>query len=453
MADCIALSITLPAKLRRYAPSKPPSSLTICCVLNKRVDTFLSSLITTAAVANDPSVSDRVIRKFVQSSSKSIALDAFSRIISPENAHPHLSSFALTFYWRITETEWFNWNPKLLADLISSLNERGELNEAQSLLSEAIVRLKDRERDLALFYCNLVESHSKRRSQLGFCNSCDLLKQLSDSSSSNFVKRRAFESMIGGYCMMDLPLEAENLISEMKGLMIRPSLFEFRSLIYAYGRLGLFEDMRRITSQMESQGFKLETVCANMMLSSLGNHGEFIEMTTLLQTMKKSGVSFSIRTYNSVLNSCTSISSMIEDLKTAPISIHELMQALEDNNNKERVLIHELIDSSVLEDSMEWNNQEIKLDLHGMHLPSAYLILLQWIEKLRTRLHDEDQVIPMEITVVCGIGKHSIVRGESTVKNLVKQMMIRMDFPMRIDRNNIGCFVGKGKAITKWLNS
>ncbi|KAL6963661.1 hypothetical protein U1Q18_034668 [Sarracenia purpurea var. burkii] len=322
------------------------------------------------------------------------------------------------------------------------------MDKAQPLISDAVSKLASRERDLALFYCNLIDSHSKHHSKTGFSDSYARLKQLMRTSSSVYVKRRACESMVGGLCEMDLPREAENLMEEMKNVELKPSAFEFRSVIYAYGRLGLFSEMRRCLAEMEIQGFRLDTICSNMILSSFGAHCELSEMILWLRKISDSGIAFSIRTYNSVLNSCPTITTMLHDLKSVPISIPELIKDLPQN---EGLLVQELIGSSVLDKAIQWNSQEGKLDLHGMHLGSAYLIMLQWTEELRSRFRDGNHVIPAEITVVCGSGKHSAVRGESPVKVLVKQMVVRMKCPMRIDRCNVGCFVAKGRVLKAWL--
>ncbi|KAI7981500.1 Pentatricopeptide repeat-containing protein [Camellia lanceoleosa] len=171
----------------------------------------------------------------------------------------------------------------------------------------------------------------------------------------------------------------------MRDLVVKSSVFEFRSVIYAYGKLGLFDDIKRCVVQKEIEGFILHTVCSIMVLSSLGAHGELSEMVLWLQMMKSPGVSFPIRTYNYVLNSCPTIMTMLQELKTVPISIQEPMENLRGN---EGLLVQELIGSSVLEKAIEWNSLEGKLDLHGMHLRSTYLIMLQWAEKLRLRFRD-----------------------------------------------------------------
>ncbi|KAK3006541.1 hypothetical protein RJ639_017696, partial [Escallonia herrerae] len=421
---------------RQQLPRLPLASQ---CALSKQGHRFLTSLATTSAAA-DPCATSRLLRKFVASSSKSVALTVLSHLLSPTTSH--LSSLALPLYSMISEAAWFSWNPKLVADVIALLWKQDKLNEAEALIDETVLKLEFRERELCAFYCNLINTHSKHKSKQGVLDSYSRLKDALSHSSSIDLKQRAYESMIGGLCVIDLPQEAEIMMEEMKGLGVKPSAFEFRSLIYAYGRLGLFADMRRSVMLMEVGGFELDTVCSNMVLSSLGVHNELLEMVSWLGRMKDLGVPFSIRTYNSVLNSCSTIMSAVQDPKSLPLSIEELMEILD---RDEALVLQKLIGSSVLIEVMEWKTSELKLDLHGMHLGSAYLIMLQWFDELRSRFLAGDEVVPTEIRVVCGVGKHSIVRGDSPVKGLVKEMMVRMKNPMRIDRKNIGCFIAKGR--------
>lgn len=348
----------------------------------------------------------------------------------------------------ICEASWFSWNSKLVADVIALLYNQERYGEAETLISNTVLRIESRERELCTFYCNLISFHSKHKSKQGVFDSYARLKELLYRSSSVYLRKRACESMISGLCDIDLPHEAEKLLNEMKDLGLKPSTFEFRSLVYSYGKLGLFEEMKRNVVLMESEGFELDTICSNMVLSALGAHSELLEMVSWLQRMKDLSIPFSIRTYNSVLNSCPTIISMLQDKKTVPLSIEELTKNL---SNNEALLVQKLIDSSVLAEAMVWTPLVLKLDLHGMHLGCAYLIMLQWFDEMRSRFLARDQVVPAEVTVVCGSGKHSNVRGESPVKGLVKEMIVRMRSPLRIDRKNIGCLVAKGKVLKDWL--
>ncbi|KAI3804048.1 hypothetical protein L1987_32216 [Smallanthus sonchifolius] len=418
----------------------------ICAALSKQGQRFLTSVATT----DDPATTARLIRKFIASSSKSVALDAISHLVSPDNtSFASLSPLAFHLYMEISRTSWFNWNSKLIADVIASLYKHERFDEAQTLVLEVGTKLGGRERDLCNFYCNLMDSHSKHQSKQGIFDSYECIKQLHSHSSSVYLKKRSYESLIGSLSVINLPREAESLMVEMKNKGIRPSVFEYRSLSYAYGRLGLFEDMKRVIGLMENEGFELDVVSANMVLSSLGSHNEFMEMVFWLQRMKNNKIPFSIRTYNSVLNHCHTIMSLLEHPKgIKPTSLEALFQHL---NHDESTLIQELVDPSVLIGSVELTSSELKLDLHGMHLGSAYLILLQWFHDLRMRYATKDHMIPDKVVVVCGVGKHSVVRGESPVKGLVKEMKMQMKSPLKIDRRNVGCFVANGKVFMNWL--
>ncbi|KAK7270161.1 hypothetical protein RIF29_23105 [Crotalaria pallida] len=426
---------------------QPQTALVIMqsSTLTKQGQRFLTKLTTTS------SNTDSFIRKFVQGSPKSIVLTTLSHLLSPSTSFPQLSSLALPLYARTCEAPWFNFNPTIVADLAALLNKQGRHEEAETLISEATSRLESNKRELALFYCKLVESHSKRSSQIGFNVAYSYLNQFLRTSSSVYIKRKAYEYMVSGLCSMDRPCEAENLVQDLRdngGL--EPSAFELKSIVYGYGRLGLFQDLQRVVDQMEKSGFAIDTVCSNMVLSTYGNHGEHMEMVTWLRRMRNSGIPFSIRTYNSVSNSCPTIMrKMVELNDDLPLSIEELNASLEGG---EAIVVKELLQYSlILEEVMVWGSLEAKLDLHGFHLGSSYLVMLLWLEEMQRRLNDSTYGIPAEITVVCGAGKHSNVRGESPVKVLVKQMMVKMEGPLRIDRKNNGCFIAKGRAVKNWL--
>ncbi|MBA0766487.1 hypothetical protein Gotri_015526 [Gossypium trilobum] len=383
------------------------------------------------------------------SSPKSIALNALSHLLSPRNSHPHLSAIAFPLYTKISEASWYNWNPKLVADLVPLLDIQGKHDESQALISQVVSKLKFKERDLVQFYCNLIESCSKHESKQGFNDAYGYLSELVNNSSSMYVKKQGYKSMVSSLCEMGQPNEAENVVEDMIKNGVKPSLFELRFVLYGYGKMGFFEDMERMVKKMEIEGFGVDTISSNMILSSYGAYNALPKMVPWLQKMKALEIPFSIRTYNCVLNSCPMIMSFVRGLGGFPVSVSELVNVLDED---EALLVKELVESSsLLDEAMEWDDLELKLDLHGMHSGSAYLIMLQWIKEMKSRFRVEECVVPAQITVVCGTGKHSSVRGESPVKTLIKAMMVQMKSPMRIDRKNIGCFIAKGQVVRNWL--
>ncbi|KAL9243380.1 hypothetical protein vseg_017274 [Gypsophila vaccaria] len=416
---------------------------TITCGLTKQGQKFLRSIVTSPS-------SHTLISKFVKSTSKAVALSTLTHLLSSHNtSHPHLSSLALPLYMKITQMQWFSWNSKLVANVIASLYKQGQITDAESLISETVSTMCPKERDLVSFYCNLIISVAKVKSMSGFSSTYTRLKELLYGSSSTFVRKRAYESIVGGLCIMGQPHEAKKLIDELEHLGLKPSLFEFRSLVEGYGKVGLFEEMLQTVSLMENSGFALDTVSANMVLSSYGLHNELSQMVFWLQKVKALDIGLSVRTYNSVLNSCQMLRQLLQDLKSVPVSLNDLVSELRDD---EALLVQELAGTGVIKEMITWSSSESKLDLHGTHLSTSYLIMLLWMEELRLRFNDGKYDVPTEITVVCGVGKHSSVRGDSPVKAMVREILLRAGSPLRIDRKNTGCFIAKGKAVVDWLH-
>ncbi|PQQ02563.1 pentatricopeptide repeat-containing protein [Prunus yedoensis var. nudiflora] len=129
-------------------PPLPPLASSIQCAVTKQGQRFLTKL---AANARDAKVTNKLIAKFLTSSTKSIALNTLSYLLSPDTTLPHLSSLALPFYSKITETSWFEWNPKLVAALVALLDKQGQHNEAEALISETISKLGSRNESLLFF--------------------------------------------------------------------------------------------------------------------------------------------------------------------------------------------------------------------------------------------------------------------------------------------------------------
>ncbi|KAG6413545.1 hypothetical protein SASPL_126259 [Salvia splendens] len=437
---------------RQSSPGGPPTSAgfrhyppqSVCCTLTKQGQRFLSSL----AAAEEPSTAASLLRKFAASSSKHVALTTLSHLLSTSDPCPRLSSVAFALFAAIKRESWFSWNAKLVADVIAFLYKEERFEEAENLFGETVLKLGLKERDLCAFYCNLMDSNAKHKSERVFADSCRELRKLMMQSGGVYTKQRGYSAVAAGFCQMGYPEKAENVVQEMVGNGVRVTAFELRSLVYGYGQKGLLEDMKRSIVWMENKGFGLDTVCCNMVLSSFGAHGEIQEMVSWLKKMKGLGVELSVRTYNSVLNWCPTIVFLLKDIKSAPLSIDGLVDGLEGD---EASLVLELLNSTVLDQVMECSQSQLKLDLHGMHVSTAYFVLLQWFHELKLRFVAGDCMTPAEILVVSGRGKHSSARGESPVRGLAKEIFMRTKCPLRIDRKNIGCFIGKGKAFKDWL--
>lgn len=414
----------------------------------KHAERLLSSLHSIPGDEDSPAAVDRLVRKFLISCSKPAAVGALSFLLSDVS-----SSFsqrvALSMYRRITGASWFRWNARIAASVVPLLDEMGLYTEAEGLMCEADSRLKLRE--LSVFYCDLIEAYAER----------GMREKVFEVRARLLVRgipagKGAYESMVKALCLLGSPAEAEMILGEMEASGLRASPFDYRLIAQSYGRLGMLAEMRRVVGAMLASGLPVDTICANMILSCYGDGGQLTEMVTWLRQMRDSNVPFSIRTCNSVLNLCPRLSSMLRDHQTPPLTLKKLMEKLEEEGcgNEEASLVQELVGSNVLLQTLDWSSSEGKLDLHGYHLCSAFLAVLLWIEELKARLLDrgaEGKVIPRQISIVCGSGKHSSTMGESPVKRLVSASLFQLGSPLRIDRKNVGRLIAGGAAVRDWL--
>ncbi|RYR77209.1 hypothetical protein Ahy_A01g001665 [Arachis hypogaea] len=88
-----------------------------------------------------------------------------------------------------------------------------------------------------------------------------------------------------------------------------------------------------------------------MVLSIFGTHGEHMKMIFWLKKTRSSSISFSIRTYNSVSNSCPKITRMMAQLNEFPLSIEKFNVRLEGG---EPMIGKELLDSCVIHRRLNW---------------------------------------------------------------------------------------------------
>lgn len=316
--------------------------------------------------------------------------------------------------------------------------------DADELISQSISMLQS-PRDLAAFYSDLIDAFSERGLKDRVLEMYTLVKEI------QFPGRKHFESVLKALCFMGMPKDAERLLDEeMQASGFKPSAFEFRALVQSYGELALFSDMQRVIGIMEEAGYPVDVVCANIVLSCYGDHGQLSEMISWIQSMKRMKIGYSVRTFNTVLNSCPVMVSMVHNLRCLPLSIGKFVEMVKVRSELEVLLVRELLEAELVDEMLEWDCLEGKLDLHGFHLASVYVIVLKWMEVVKERLSG-DGVVPLEISLVCGSGKHSSKVGESPVKMLVSEMMFQLGSPLRMDRRNVGRFVAKGKAVRDWL--
>ncbi|KAL5208809.1 hypothetical protein ABZP36_033244 [Zizania latifolia] len=380
---------------------------------------------------------ERVIRSYVGSKSERAALAALSRLLMDSDP------LAVPFYEAVTQARWFKWSSIHAAAVAALLESNGSMEESRSFVSSSASRLESSS-EVALFYCDLMAAFSSRGLR---DRAMDFYAQLRTMPLSG---RKAYAAMIKSLCLMGLAGEAEEVLREMVSQGYQPEAFQFGSVAKCYGKAGSLSEMERVIASMSDAGIRLGTGAANIVLSCYSSCRDHSRMLTWLKKMRKLRIAPTTKAFNFVLNSCPTVASMAQELgPSLPLSTAELVKKLKSASPwpAEAELVQELLaSSSVLHKAMDWSESEVKLNLHGFSTTAAYVLMLQWVDALKHR-----SALPLEVSVVCGIGKHSDVRGEPKVRELAQQVLSRMGSPLRLSTRNRGRLVAKRDRVKQWL--
>lgn len=259
-------------------------------------------------------------------------------------------------------------------------------------------------------------------------------------------------AMIKSLCLMGLAAEAEEALREMVSLGHKPDAFQFGLVAKCYGKAGQLAEMERVIASMSDAGIRLGTGAANIVLSCYSACRDHGKMLMWLKRMRKLRIAPTTKAYNFVLNSCTTVVKMARELgPSLPLSSAQLVKKLRSGSPwpAEADVVQELLAaSSVLDKAMNWSENEVKLNLHGFSVTSAYVLMLQWVDAIKG-----GRALPLEVSVVCGVGKHSDVRGEPKVRELAQEVLSRTGSPLRLSARNKGRLVAKRDRVKQWLTT
>uniref|UniRef100_A0A0D9VBF8 Smr domain-containing protein n=1 Tax=Leersia perrieri TaxID=77586 RepID=A0A0D9VBF8_9ORYZ len=384
---------------------------------------------------------ERLIRGYVGNKSERAALAALSRLLM--DSHP----LAIPFYEAVTQARWFKWSSIHAAAVAALLEINGSKEESRSLISDSISRLDSTTtEEVALFYCDLMAAFSSRGMR---DRAMDFYAQLKTMPLSG---AKTYTAMIKSLCLMGLAGEAEAALRKMVSEGYKPEAFQFGLVAKCYGKAGSLVEMERVISSMSDAGIRLGTGAANIVLSCYSSCRDHSRMLAWLKKMRKLRVAPTTKAYNFVLNSCPAVGSMAQELgPLLPLSTAELVKKVRSASPwpEEPELVQELLSSSsVLDKAMDWSVSEVKLNLHGFSTIAAYVLMLQWVDVMKAR-----RELPLEVSVVCGIGKHSDVRGEPKVRELAQEVLSRMGSPLRLSMRNKGRLVAKRDRVKQWLDT
>ncbi|PAN03678.1 hypothetical protein PAHAL_1G014900 [Panicum hallii] len=381
---------------------------------------------------------ERVIRSYVGTKSERAALAALSRLLMDSDP------LAIPFYEAVTQARWFKWSSVHAAAVAALLEVNGSTGESRSLISDSISQHLQSNDEVALFYCDLMAAFSSRGLK---DRAVDFYTEL---RSMPHTGRKAYMAMIKSLCLMGLASEAEEALREMVSLGYQPEAFQFGLVAKCYGKSGSLVEMERVIASMSDAGIRLGTGAVNIVLSCYSSCRDHSKMLAWLKKMRKLRIAPTAKAYNFVLNSCPTLALVVQELDPSlPLSTAGLVKKLKSVSTlaSEAELVHELLASSVLDRATEWSDTEVKLNLHGFSTIAAYVLMLQWVDVIKGR------TLPLEVSVVCGIGKHSDVRGEPKVRELAQEVLSRMGSPLRLSTRNKGRLVAKRDRVTQWLAS
>ncbi|XP_051195575.1 pentatricopeptide repeat-containing protein At2g17033 [Lolium perenne] len=383
---------------------------------------------------------ERVIRDFVGTKSERAALAALSRLLIDSNP------LAVPFYEAVTQARWFKWSSIHAAAVAALLETNGGAEESRSLLADSAARLESAA-EVALFYCDLMAAFSSRGLK---GRAMDFYAQLRAMPPPLAGGGKTYMAMIKSLCMMGLADEAEGALREMVALGYQPDAFQFGLVAKCYGKAGQLAEMERVIASMSDAGIRMGTGAANIVLSCYSACRDHGKMLMWLKKMRKLRLAPTTKAYNFVLNSCPTVVSMARELgPSLPLSSAQLVKKLKSGSPwpAEAEVVQELLSaSSVLDKAMVWSETEVKLNMHGFSITSAYVLMLQWVDAVKG-----GRALPLEVSVVCGVGKHSDVRGEPKVRELAQEVLSRMGSPLRLSTRNKGRLVAKRDRVKQWL--
>ncbi|XP_048535392.1 pentatricopeptide repeat-containing protein At2g17033 [Triticum urartu] len=383
---------------------------------------------------------ERVIRGYVGTKSKRAALAALSRLLMDSDP------LAVPFYEAVTQARWFKWSSIHAAAVAALLEANGAAEESRSLIADSAARLESTA-EVVLFYCDLMAAFSSRGLKR---RAMDFYSQLRVMPTPLAGGAKTYMAMIKSLCMMGLAAEAEEALREMVSLGYQPDAFQFGLVAKCYGKAGQLAEMERVIASMSDAGIRLGTGAANIVLSCYSACRDHGKMLMWLKKMRKLCVAPTTKAYNFVLNSCPTVVLMARELgPSLPLSAAKLVRKVKSTSPwpAEAEVVQELLStSSVLTKAMVWSETEVKLNLHGFSITSAYVLMLQWVAALKG-----GRTLPLEVSVVCGVGKHSDVRGEPKVRELAQEVLSRMGSPLRLSARNKGRLVAKRDRVKQWL--
>ena len=346
-------------------------------------------------------------------------------------------------YLALVNAPWFKWDPGLLAELTALLTNCQETQLSQVLLETHHEKLNSKQ--LLELKCALILHYARnhlKTEMLATFKSVEL-------SSDSHVRVSAFSSLIQAYACMDLPHDAYTTLIDMQTHGFKPYSKDLKAVLFSFGRCALFDNMERVTSDMEKMGSLKDPVVFNMIINTYATVENHSKIKEWIDKMLASGVKPTVRSLNAVAKACPVLTKLSTRNTYVPIAM--LFEYLETNcaTQGEIKSVEYLVKLCLVQEAVKWDTSW-QLDLHSTVVGSAYVMLLCWLKEVLGRL-DTRVEFPSEIVIVTGWGKHSETRGSSLIKLMVRDLLENMGSPFMVDSQNKGRLFAKSHAVLTWL--
>jgi pentatricopeptide repeat protein len=337
----------------------------------------------------------------------------------------------------------------LLAELAALLTAHREADRARDLLEARREKLRLDPKRLRELESSLI-LHYARHHLAG-----EMLAAFRRSSAIALDLRPSFSALIQAYASMDRPRDAYAALVEMRiSRGLSPSSKDFKAVVFAFGRCGMFEEMESLAAEMHGMGFLKDPVAFNMIIGAYAAAENHAKLEEWIDKMLGAGVRPSVRSLNAIARACPSLSKLPTSVTVASLFEHlAANRATEGEIGSVECLVKLW---QQIEGSADWGSVW-QLDLHGSAPASARVMLSCWLEEVSRRFEAQLE-FPREVCIVTGWGKHSESGGRrrrrrrsSPIKVTVRDLLETAGSPFMVDSQNKGRLLAKPHAVMAWL--
>ncbi|KAI5062340.1 hypothetical protein GOP47_0022879 [Adiantum capillus-veneris] len=337
--------------------------------------------------------------------------------------HQHDWQLALPIYLSLLDIPWFNWNAELHAEIVALLTASEQVEQVQSLL-EGLEEKLDLKQHMH-FNRNLLQQYARFGLKDEMLVSYGVLQALTPPHA----KGHSLSALLHAYASMDLPQESLAILKDMQQQGLKPSLKDFKVILFSLGKCGMFSDMEAFACEMEKLKLLNDPVIFNMIITTYATAENYDKVNEWLLKLLETGLKPSARSLNAVAKACRVLTEVASSKKF--VKKDALLEYLKSQGakNGELEVLKALLEHCLVDEVVAWDSNW-ELDVHSASIGSAYVMLCCWLEDVVRRLKVKG-TFPSEVGIITGWGKHSETRGTSLIKLTIRDLLESVDGPFR----------------------